>query len=328
MFKKFRKKNEDTILTNANTKITNDKLILTKHRKTLTSIIERDIDDILSYDINLNNSLLNTKDMNTKFESNVVNFSNNINELSHSINNIHNLFDKMKKDINTSNETSLTLNKSMDLLLDNIHESNLSMEDLIEMFNILKVHVTEIETMSSAIKQINNQINLLSLNASIEAARAGQYGRGFSVVASEIKKLSLNTKIKNQEIDECIQTLFNSIELVSSSIVRNSTHLSKTTILTEQSKSYITDIQNINNNFYDSIADMKSITDENTALIKDSNTLIISLIAYYKNQLSISNSLATESQTKLQKYVSIIYMLEQIKELENLDSKEDMNLNE
>lgn len=328
MFKKFRKKNEDTILTNANTKITNDKLILTKHRKTLTSIIERDIDDILSYDINLNNSLLNTKDMNTKFESNVVNFSNNINELSHSINNIHNLFDKMKKDINTSNETSLTLNKSMDLLLDNIHESNLSMEDLIEMFNILKVHVTEIETMSSAIKQINNQINLLSLNASIEAARAGQYGRGFSVVASEIKKLSLNTKIKNQEIDECIQTLFNSIELVSSSIVRNSTHLSKTTILTEQSKSYITDIQNINNNFYDSIADMKSITDENTALIKDSNTLIISLIAYYKNQLSTSNSLATESQTKLQKYVSIIYMLEQIKELENLDSKEDMNLNE
>ncbi|MBF4692975.1 methyl-accepting chemotaxis protein [Fusibacter ferrireducens] len=52
----------------------------------------------------------------------------------------------------------------------------------------------EIDTELSAIFQISSQIQLLALNASIEASRAGEYGRGFEVVANEIRKLSLHTE--------------------------------------------------------------------------------------------------------------------------------------
>ena len=73
-----------------------------------------------------------------------------------------------------------------------------------------------IQTTSALITSIQEQINILSLNASIEAVRAGEYGRGFGVVAQNIKKLSEDTKISidtiNVRIRDLTITLTNTIE--------------------------------------------------------------------------------------------------------------------
>ena len=82
--------------------------------------------------------------------------------------------------------------------------------------------ILKIGQISKVVKGICDQSNLLGLNAAIEAARAGDAGRGFSVVADEIRKLATNSKENVSQIDaitkgirEAIDNLNNAFEGIS-----------------------------------------------------------------------------------------------------------------
>jgi methyl-accepting chemotaxis protein len=144
---------------------------------------------------------------------NINNTADSVKEMSQTINHINSSSTDMKdstlrskNEVLSANEMVAILSKNMDLLNKDISSNAKLTEEL-------QKQTATIGDIISTITDIANQTNLLSLNASIEAARAGDAGKGFKVVADEVKKLAEQTSFSANRISEILYIFKEKIEI-------------------------------------------------------------------------------------------------------------------
>jgi len=125
-------------------------------------------------------------------------------------------------------EANIELNVAKESLSQLASEVNTFVEvenELSSELSSLKNDADQVKDVLIVIKDIAEQTNLLALNAAIEAARAGEHGRGFAVVADEVRKLAERTQKSLTEIDMSVSTIVQSINDVSDKMSINAKNI-------------------------------------------------------------------------------------------------------
>ncbi|MCX7173304.1 MAG: methyl-accepting chemotaxis protein [Proteobacteria bacterium] len=131
--------------------------------------------------------------------------------------------------------TSEVMERVVESTIDN---SKKGME-LVEVTDDIVRHIQEVQKALSEITGIAKQTNLLALNAAIEAARAGEAGRGFAVVADEVRDLSARTTKFSQQINATVSSMYDSVRQSEATIQQIA---SKDMTFALESKQQISDI--------------------------------------------------------------------------------------
>ena len=118
---------------------------------------------------------------------------------------IHSTLEEVEKASTEAEQGELVLLKNVD----SISELGKTIEGSANVIQQLNNDTVSISSVLAEIKGIAEQTNLLALNAAIEAARAGEQGRGFAVVADEVRSLASRTQESTQEIQSAIENLIN-----------------------------------------------------------------------------------------------------------------------
>ena len=138
--------------------------------------------------------------------------------------------------------------------------------------NKLNMNATEIEAIISIISDIAEQTNLLALNATIEAARAGEAGKGFAVVASEVKELAHQTKASTAKISDQIRNIQSATSDSVRSIESINTTLEKINDISKEIEKAVSQQQSVNNTITQST---QSVALETSGVSRGLNDVVI-----------------------------------------------------
>lgn len=143
-----------------------------------------------------------------------------------------------------------------------VHDQSMALKEDME---TLAEHARSIDKIMSVISDIADQTNLLALNAAIEAARAGEAGRGFAVVADEVRKLAEKTMTSTTEVGSAIQAIQQSAGKSAQQVDRAVRHIAQANDFSNHSGEMLKEILHMVEQTADEVRSIATASDEQAA---------------------------------------------------------------
>jgi methyl-accepting chemotaxis protein len=186
-------------------------------------------------------------------------------EMTVSISSISENAEHVKDTSRTSLENTKAGGDHLIELLDEISRVGRAFKDITSSVGEFVRNTASINDMTRQVKDLADQTNLLALNAAIEAARAGEQGRGFAVVADEVRKLAERSTEAAVHIEEVTRTLGGQSEVVEQSLNEGTHSL-------ESSQRHLEELEQIIRTAKESVSNASRGMDEIAAAVREQST--------------------------------------------------------
>jgi len=202
-------------------------------------------------------------------------------------------------------QTIQSLRNSVDVIEQEQRKYAAQFESLISQAKVISSQINDIQNISA-------QTNLLSFNASIEAARAGVAGKGFRVIANEVKKLSNDTSKTSEEINLNVEKLVNSITNLEKITKSNTEALENLASQTEETLNKFSQVRDANESSNMNITRIGSVIENNVRGINNVISNVKKTEKVNEENLKVFAKCASENEMLFNDLYSFVYELKAI----------------